>query len=90
MKLFIFQSGAKGELRAFTGDSDGHLLPPQFAPWGITGIVAAAQALPRGLPRGVVEQEIRSRGFQLWRLRKKSAQPMSSDQKRAPSAGIRA
>jgi hypothetical protein len=71
MKLFIFQSGGKSGLRAFTGDSDGRMLPPRFAPWDITGIVAAAQALPRGLPRGVVEREIRSHGFQLWRLRKK-------------------
>jgi hypothetical protein len=71
MKLFIFQSGAKAGLSAFTADSDGRTLPPKFAPWGITGIVPAARALPRGLPRGVVEREIRSHGFQLWRLREK-------------------
>ncbi len=73
MKMFIFQSGAKAELRAFTGDSDGRTLPEKFAPWGVTGVVATFQALPSGLPRDVVEREIRDHGFQLWRLRKKPA-----------------
>ena len=47
MKLFIFQSGGKSGLRAFTGDADGKMLPPKFAPWGMTGIVAAARRCPR-------------------------------------------
>jgi hypothetical protein len=73
MKMFIFQSGAKPELRAFAGDADGRTLPEKFGPWGVTGVVAGAQALPLGLPRNVVEREIRAHGFQLWRLRKKNA-----------------
>ncbi len=71
MKMFIFQSGAKAELHAFAGESDGHTLPPKFAPWGVTGVVSATQALPHGLPRHQIEREIRAHGFQLWRLRKK-------------------
>lgn len=71
MKLFIFQSGGKSGLRAFTGDADGKMLPPKFAPWGMTGIVPATKALPSGLPRAAVEREVRSNGFQLWRLRQK-------------------
>jgi hypothetical protein len=90
MKMFIFQSGAKPELHAFAGDSDGRTLPTKFAPWGVTGIVTAAQALPHGLPRNVIEREIRAHGFQLWRLKKTSPQPMSSDRKRGRRAGIRA
>lgn len=70
MKMFIFQSETKAGLNAFAGEADGNALPPKFAPWTATGEVAAVQALPNGLPRDVVEREIRSSGFQLWRLRK--------------------
>ena len=69
MKMFIFQSGAKTGLRAFTGDADGRSLPPKFAPWGITGMVTGNQAPPHGLPRRVIEREILAHGFQLWRVR---------------------
>jgi hypothetical protein len=72
MKMFIFQSGTKAELRAFTGDADGRTLPTKFAPWGATGVVAATQAVPHALPRHQIEREIRAHGFQLWRLRKKT------------------
>jgi hypothetical protein len=70
MKMFVFQSEAKAELRAFAGDADGRTLPAKFAPWTATGVVTAIQRLPSGLPRDVVEREIRNHGFQLWRLRK--------------------
>lgn len=71
MKLFMFQSEAKTGLNAFTGDSDGRTLPAKFAPWGTTGVVAATQAVPHGLPRHEIERAIRADGFQLWRLQKK-------------------
>ncbi len=72
MKMFIFQSGAREDLRAFAGESDCRTLPPKFAPWGVTGVVTTAQALPHGLPRSTIEREVRAHGFQLWRLRKKT------------------
>ena len=39
MRIYIFKSDAKRELRAFAGDIAGSKLPGQFRPWHLVGAV---------------------------------------------------
>jgi hypothetical protein len=71
MRIYIYKSEAKTELRAFTGDDSGSRLPSQFAPWTATGVVAADRELPFRLSREQVEKAINDCGFQLWRSKPK-------------------
>jgi hypothetical protein len=71
MRLFIFKSEGKAELRAFGGDLAGTQLPSQFKPWHVVGAVAPDQEPPYKLSRDVIETAIKDRGFQLFRLGKK-------------------
>jgi hypothetical protein len=70
MRIFIFKSEGKPDLRAFGGDLAGAQLPSQFKPWRAVGAVAPGQQPPYNLPRGVIEKAIKDRGFQLFRLSK--------------------
>lgn len=72
MRLYVFKSDAKGELRAFAGDIAGSKLPEGFRPWHVIGAVAPEAAPPYGLSRDSIEQAIDARGFQLWRLKAKA------------------
>ena len=72
MRLYVFKSDAKGELRAFAGDIAGSKLPEGFRPWHAIGAVASDAAPPYGLSRDSIEQAIGARGFQLWRLKAKA------------------
>lgn len=72
MRLYVFKSDAKGELRAFAGDIAGSKLPEGFRPWHVVGAVAPDAAPPYGLSRDSIEQAIDARGFQLWRLKAKA------------------
>ena len=40
MRIFIFKSEAKPDLRAFGGDLAGSQLPKQFRPWHAIGAIA--------------------------------------------------
>ena len=71
MRLFIFKSEAKPELRAFGGDLAGSQLPKQFGPWHAIGAVAPDRNPPHEMSREVIETAIKNQGFQLWRMRKK-------------------
>jgi hypothetical protein len=71
MRLFIFKSEPKPELRAFGGDLTGSQLPKQFGPWHAIGAVAPDRDPPHELSREVIETAIKSQGFQLWRMSKK-------------------
>jgi hypothetical protein len=71
MRIFIFKSEPRPDLRAFGGDLAGSELPKQFAPWHAVGAIAPDQAPPHGLSRDVIEPAIKSQGFQLWRISKK-------------------
>ena len=53
MRIFIFKSEAKPDLRAFGGDLAGSQLPTQFKPWRAVGAVAPDQRPPYKLPRDV-------------------------------------
>lgn len=70
MRIFIFKSEARPELRAFAAELDGTRLPKQFRPWRAIGAIAPDRAPPHALSRRVIEQAIETQGFQLWRMSK--------------------
>ncbi len=71
MRIYVFKSETKRELRAFTDDLVGSKLPTQFAPWHTTGAVAPGKDLPHGFARAQIEKAIVDTGFQIWRLKPK-------------------
>ena len=71
MRIFIFKSDARPDLRAFGGDLAGSQLPKQFSPWHAIGAVAPERDPPYELSRDVIEAAIKEQGFQLWRMTKK-------------------
>lgn len=71
MRIFIFKSEARPDLRAFGSDLAGSRLPKQFSPWHAVGAVAPDRDPPHDLSREVIETAINDRGFQLWRMSKK-------------------
>ncbi len=71
MRIFIFKSETKPDLRAFGGDLVGSQLPSQFKPWHATGAIGPDQELPYNLSRDAIETAINDCGFQLWRIKKK-------------------
>jgi hypothetical protein len=72
MRIFVFKSEARPGLHAFSADLDGSRLPKQFRPWRAVGAVAPDGNPPHELSREVIEQAIRTQGFQLWRMSKKA------------------
>jgi len=71
MRIFIFKSDARPDLRAFGGDLAGSQLPKQFRPWHAIGAIAPNRDPPHALSRDVIETAIKTQGFQLWRMSKK-------------------
>lgn len=71
MRIFIFKSEPRPELRAFGGDLAGSQLPKQFGPWHAIGAIAPDRTPPHELSREVIETAIKTQGFQLWRMSKK-------------------
>jgi hypothetical protein len=71
MRIFIFKSETRPDLRAFGGDLAGALLPKQFSPWHAVGAIAPDQDPPFDLSRDTIETAINTQGFQLWRMSKK-------------------
>jgi hypothetical protein len=72
MRIFIFKSEARPDLHAFGAELDGSELPKQFRPWRAIGAIAPDRDPPHELSREVIEQAIRTQGFQLWRMSKKN------------------
>ena len=68
MRLYIFKSETRKELRAFAGDPAGSKLPKQHGPWTVTGVVKPEANPPHKFSRMTIERAIDSAGFQLWRL----------------------
>ena len=58
MRIFVFKSEAKPELRAFGGDLAGIKLPAQFKPWRAVGTIAPNQDLPYKIARDDIERAI--------------------------------
>jgi hypothetical protein len=77
MRIYIFKSEARPDLRAFGGDLAGSQLPDQFKPWHAIGAIAPDRDPPHNLSRDTIETAIKDNGFQLWRVSKKKAGPRS-------------
>jgi hypothetical protein len=73
MRIYIFKSEPRPDLRAFGGDLAGSQLPKQFRPWRAVGAIGPDQDPPHELSRDVIETAIKTQGFQLWRMSKKEA-----------------
>jgi hypothetical protein len=71
MRIFIFKSETRPDLRAFSDDIAGGRLPPQFRPWRAIGAVAPDRDPPHNLSRDTIETAVKENGFQLWRFSKK-------------------
>jgi hypothetical protein len=69
MRLYVFRSDTKVDLRAFAGDSAGTQLPSKFGPWIGIGVVPSDRSPPHGFSRSQIETAIHESGFQLWRLK---------------------
>ena len=72
MRIYIFKSETRSELRAFAGDLDGSKLPEQHGPWTAIGSVGPTKDPPHNFSRGAIEAAIDGQGFQLWRLGRKT------------------
>jgi hypothetical protein len=72
MRIYVFTSKSKKNLRAFTDDTTGGKLPQQFGPWRANGMIAAKEEFPYRFARDQIEKSIADSGFQLWRLKLKS------------------
>ncbi len=73
MRIFMFKSEAKSDLRAFAGDSAGSKLPRQHGPWHAVGVIRPEKDPPHNLSRDAIEKAIEETGFQLWRMKPKDA-----------------
>jgi hypothetical protein len=71
MRIYIFKSETRKELRAFAADLKGTKLPPQHGPWTATGAIGPESAPPYNFSRNAIEEAIDAEGFQLWRMIKK-------------------
>jgi len=69
MRLYMFTSRARPDLRAFAGESSGGRLPEKYGPWDATGVVRPDCSPPHRFSRATIEAAIETDGFQLWRLR---------------------
>ena len=73
MKFYIFKSESQRELRGFTSDPSGDMLPSVVGPWSSIGVVAEGRDPPHGLARSAIENAISDRGYQLWRMKAAAA-----------------
>jgi hypothetical protein len=69
MRIYMFSSRAKPDLRGFAGESTGRQLPEKYAPWDATGVVRPEKAPPHGFSRATIEEAINAQGYQLWRMK---------------------
>jgi hypothetical protein len=65
MRIYIFKSESRRELRAFAGHISGDKLPKNHGPWTVTGVIGADKAPPHNLSREAIEEAIEGEGFQL-------------------------
>ncbi len=73
VRIFVFKSETRPDLRAFGGDLTGTRLPKQFSPWHAVGAIAPDQDPPCNLSRETIEAAINTQGFQLWRVTRKDS-----------------
>jgi len=75
MRIYIFKSETRKDLRAFAGDPAGSKLPQNHGPWTAIGVVRPEADPPHKFSRVSIERAIDGGGFQLWRLRVKAESP---------------
>ena len=75
MRIYIFRSESRQELRAFAGDLGGSTLPQHHGPWTAIGVVRPEGDPPHKFSRVAIERAIDGEGFQLWRLNAKAQAP---------------
>ena len=68
MRIYMFKSDVRDELRAFAGDPGGSKLPQRHGPWTAVGVVTPDRAPPHNFSRDAIQNAIGAEGFQLWRL----------------------
>jgi len=68
MRIYVFKSETRKDLRAFAADLAGSKLPQNHGPWTATGAIG-----PHNFSRAAIEEAIDTEGFQLWRMVKKTA-----------------
>jgi hypothetical protein len=66
MRIFMFKSRAKADLRAFSGEPAGLKLPEKYGPWDPIGVVRPDASPPHGFSRKTIEAAIARDSFQLW------------------------
>ena len=76
MRIYIFKSETRKDLRAFAGDLAGSKLPENHGPWTATGAIGPDSAPPYNFSRDAIQEAIDAEGFQLWRLSKKTEAPV--------------
>ena len=76
MRMYIFKSETRKDLRAFAGDLAGSRLPQNHGPWTATGAIGPDSAPPYNFSRDAIQEAIDAEGFQLWRLSKKTEAPV--------------
>jgi hypothetical protein len=82
MRIFIFKSESRRDLRAFAADPGGDKLPSRFGPWHAVGVIKADKDPPFNVSRDVIEQAVNSSGFQLFRVKSKDAAATGSSSDR--------
>jgi hypothetical protein len=65
MRIYIFKSETRKELRNLAGDPAGSKLPQNHGPWTVTGVVGPDKAPPHNFSRDAIEEAIDVEGFQL-------------------------
>jgi hypothetical protein len=81
MRIFMFKSRLKPNLRAFSGESAGFGLPEKYGPWDPIGVVRPDVSPPHGFSRKAIEAAIERDSFQLWVM-----QPLEKAGAAAPKA----
>ena len=74
MQIYMFTSESSPNLHAFGGDPSGSKLPDGHGPWGAAGSLRSDQHPPHRLSRAKIEEAIKLKGFQLWRMKPKPEQ----------------
>jgi hypothetical protein len=77
MRIYIFKSETRKDLRAFAGDPGGSKLPQRHGPWTAIGVIRPEVDPPHRFERVSIERAIDGDGFQLWRLMPKAEAPAS-------------
>jgi hypothetical protein len=79
MRIFMFKSRVKPDLRAFSGEPAGLRLPEKYGPWDPIGVVRPDTHPPHGFARKTIEAAIERESFQLWVMK-----PLAKPAVRAP------